>query len=198
MLCLAGFSAVARASVARKWASHKKIHTMKLKKNNLRSAFPAFIRLALVLSSSAWAATGTWSGSSSGGTWDSSSSNWTGVSGTAWDATNGPTNTATFSTASLALSVADSSNGWRRGFHASGFSIGRHRGHWWVRHQCIVAIEWHGEPCEWCISHGAAVMERGKRHNLSAELGCLLTQRGREFESAGQRHGEFFLDRAGK
>lgn len=81
-------------------------YTMKLKKNLMRNAFPTFIRLALIMTSSAWADNGTWSGASTGGTWDSSSTNWTGVTGNAWDSTVGPGNIATFNTASLQLSVS--------------------------------------------------------------------------------------------
>ncbi|MFM2171674.1 MAG: hypothetical protein RI957_1903, partial [Verrucomicrobiota bacterium] len=79
---------------------------MKLKKNTMRNAFPAFIRLAFVFSSPVWAQNGTWSGDAAGGTWDSSSTNWTGVTGNSWDATAGLGNTATFNTASLAVTVS--------------------------------------------------------------------------------------------
>ncbi len=80
---------------------------MKLKYKTISHAFPVIIRLALVFASPVWAATGTWSGATSGGTWDSSSTNWTGVTGTSWDATTGPSNIATFNTSGLSATVSD-------------------------------------------------------------------------------------------
>jgi autotransporter-associated beta strand protein len=50
-------------------------------------------------------ATGTWSGAFDG-TWDTTATNWSDVSGNPWDAINGPGNTATFSTVSLAAVVS--------------------------------------------------------------------------------------------
>jgi hypothetical protein len=52
------------------------------------------------------AATGTWTGASDGITWDTTANNWSGVSGTPWDFINGPSNTATFNTASLATVIS--------------------------------------------------------------------------------------------
>ena len=51
------------------------------------------------------AADGTWNGSA-GATWSTSAENWLNVSGTPWDATNGPTNTAFFSTANASATVS--------------------------------------------------------------------------------------------
>jgi len=58
--------------------------------------------LALLLAGSGLlhAANGTWSGPTNG-TWNTTDTNWTGVSGTPWDITNGATNDAIFNTASL-------------------------------------------------------------------------------------------------
>ncbi|MCE9632153.1 MAG: autotransporter-associated beta strand repeat-containing protein [Planctomycetia bacterium] len=49
------------------------------------------------MSQSATAATGTWTGANNA-TWNSSATNWSGVSGTPWDSTNGPANDAVFNT----------------------------------------------------------------------------------------------------
>ena len=74
--------------------------------------FNAFLRTVALASSLTYAAscavhaaTGTWSGAFDG-TWDTSDVNWSAVSGTPWDVTNGPDNTATFNTASLAVTVS--------------------------------------------------------------------------------------------
>lgn len=83
---------------------------MKIRINSfLRSAAfaPAFSLFAspFTMVQSATAATGTWSGAFDG-TWDTSDVNWSDVSGTPWDVTNGPDNAATFNTASLAAVVS--------------------------------------------------------------------------------------------
>jgi fibronectin-binding autotransporter adhesin len=70
----------------------------------LRSASLAPI-IAITMVQSAAAATGTWSGAFDG-TWDTTATNWSDVSGNPWDAINGPGNTATFSTVSLAAVVS--------------------------------------------------------------------------------------------
>ena len=52
------------------------------------------------------AATATWTGGA-GDPWDTSATNWSNVTDTPWDATNGVTNAAVFNTASAAASVGD-------------------------------------------------------------------------------------------
>src|SRR6478752_6082502 len=47
----------------------------------------------------------TWDGAVNN-TWDTSGTNWVGAPVTPWDVTNGPTNTANFNTASLAVTVS--------------------------------------------------------------------------------------------
>ena len=58
-----------------------------------------------VATQSAPAATGTWTGGPAA-TWDTTATNWSGVSDPAWDAANGPSNTAIFSTASTTPAVS--------------------------------------------------------------------------------------------
>jgi autotransporter-associated beta strand protein len=63
-----------------------------------RLLFPTLLTLTLV-TGGAHAATGTWNGTAGGGDgfWDASANTeWTGVTGNAWDATNGPNNVAQF------------------------------------------------------------------------------------------------------
>ena len=72
-------------------------------KNNPFVPFVAIAAITMVQAASA--APGTWSGAFDG-TWDITAANWSGVSGTPWDATNGPSNTATFDIASLAAVVS--------------------------------------------------------------------------------------------
>ncbi|MGL5016767.1 MAG: autotransporter-associated beta strand repeat-containing protein, partial [Luteolibacter sp.] len=62
--------------------------------------------IAITLVQNASAATGIWSGDFDG-TWDTTDVNWSDVSGTPWDITNGPDNTATFNTESLAALVTE-------------------------------------------------------------------------------------------
>jgi len=55
---------------------------------------------SLVALLTAWAGpvqagTGTWTGGALAN-WDTTATNWSGVSGTPWDSTNGPSNTAAF------------------------------------------------------------------------------------------------------
>ncbi len=62
--------------------------------------------VVIALSQAAIAETGTWSGTATA-TWDTSDANWSGLTITPpWDATNGPSNTAIFNTASLAATVS--------------------------------------------------------------------------------------------
>ena len=56
--------------------------------------------LAVLLTSTLHATNGTWNVTS--GTWDTSATNWTGVTGTPWSSTNGPSNVATFNTSGTA------------------------------------------------------------------------------------------------
>jgi fibronectin-binding autotransporter adhesin len=67
-------------------------------KNSRLSPCLAALLVAHLPWQTAQAATGTWTGAG-GATWDTSDTHWTGVSGTPWDSTNGPTNTALFSSA---------------------------------------------------------------------------------------------------
>ena len=64
-------------------------------------------------------APGTWSGPFNG-TWDTTAVNWSGVSGTPWDATHGPGSTATFTTVSLAAVVSGPVNANGMTFTTSG------------------------------------------------------------------------------
>ena len=67
--------------------------------------FGPFISIiAITMVPSASAAIGTWIGAVDGA-WDTTDANWSDVSGTPWDFTNGQDNTATFDTASLAAVV---------------------------------------------------------------------------------------------
>ena len=67
--------------------------------------FGPFISIiAITMVPSASAAIGTWIGAVDGA-WDTTDANWSDVSGTPWDFTNGQDNTATFNTASLAAVV---------------------------------------------------------------------------------------------
>lgn len=98
------------------------------------SIAPAAVALfgaALLMSQSATAATGTWTGANNA-TWNSSATNWSGVSGTPWDSTNGPANDAVFNSASItawvsgtvyAKSVAFPSTGILYSNPASGISL---------------------------------------------------------------------------
>jgi fibronectin-binding autotransporter adhesin len=62
-------------------------------------SFPLVAAMALALPGAAVAAPLTWSLSgTSDGTWSTGATNWTGASGTPWDATNGPNNVAVFVT----------------------------------------------------------------------------------------------------
>ena len=74
---------------------------MKIRRN--RFLVCSFVSLSLL--QSAQAATGTWSGGV-GDTWDTTATNWTGVTDTPWDSTNGPTNTAVFNLAALLAPVS--------------------------------------------------------------------------------------------
>jgi autotransporter-associated beta strand protein len=81
--------------------THNSSKPMKSRKNR----FLAFSVLSLSLLQSAQAATGTWSGGV-GDTWDTTATNWTGVTDTPWDGTNGPNNTAVFNLAALLAPVS--------------------------------------------------------------------------------------------
>jgi fibronectin-binding autotransporter adhesin len=62
----------------------------------------------LALASSAQAAPFTWSGAaSSSASWTTDATNWTGATGTPWDAVNGPTNVSVFNSASGTAVVGD-------------------------------------------------------------------------------------------
>jgi autotransporter-associated beta strand protein len=74
---------------------------MKLRKNR----FLAISLLSVSLLQSAQAAIGTWSGGV-GDTWDATATNWTGVTDTPWDGTNGPNNIAVFNLAALLAPVS--------------------------------------------------------------------------------------------
>ncbi len=76
---------------------------MKSKRNPFIAA--SIFSLTLSLLPSVQAATGTWSGGV-GDTWNTTATNWTGVTDTPWDVTNGPTNTAVFNLASLVAPVS--------------------------------------------------------------------------------------------
>jgi autotransporter-associated beta strand protein len=60
--------------------------------------------LSSIFKKNALGADGTWSATS--GTWDTSATNWTGVSGTPWDSTNGTSNTANFTATSGSATVS--------------------------------------------------------------------------------------------
>jgi fibronectin-binding autotransporter adhesin len=60
--------------------------------------------LMLATSPEVFAAEGVWSATS--GTWNTSNSNWTGVTGTPWDSTNGGNNTANFTSTSGSATVS--------------------------------------------------------------------------------------------
>jgi fibronectin-binding autotransporter adhesin len=79
---------------------------MKSKTKAFVSSFAIVVSLiAIPMVQNASAAIGTWSGTFDG-TWDTTDVNWSDVSADPWDAINGPDNTATFNTASLAAVVS--------------------------------------------------------------------------------------------
>jgi fibronectin-binding autotransporter adhesin len=79
---------------------------MKFKSSFLPPVFSIFASVvAVTVAQSASAATGTWNGAFDG-TWDTTAANWSDLSGTPWNNANGPNNTATFSTSSLAAVVS--------------------------------------------------------------------------------------------
>ena len=77
--------------------------------NKTNKSIPHLIRCAIALSAigtqSASAAEGTWTGATNN-VWDTTATNWSGVSGAPWDATNGPTNIATFTPPSGTTTVS--------------------------------------------------------------------------------------------
>ncbi|MCX6970702.1 MAG: autotransporter-associated beta strand repeat-containing protein [Verrucomicrobia bacterium] len=80
--------------------------------------FAAFLALVLLFGGEAQAANGTWSvggNASTSGTWDSSATNWTGVSGSPWDSSNGTTNIALFGVATGAFNVTLSGSVYANG-----------------------------------------------------------------------------------
>ncbi len=69
----------------------------RIKTTKNRLLFPTLLTLAFA-TGGAHAAIGTFAGTGGDPFWDADASNWTGVTGNAWDATNGPTNIAQFNT----------------------------------------------------------------------------------------------------
>jgi autotransporter-associated beta strand protein len=81
----------------------------RLVRSGTRAAYLLAVSIASLLASGpAVAATGTWNATS--GTWDTTDTNWSGVSGTPWDSTNGPSNTAVigYSETPYTVTVSDS------------------------------------------------------------------------------------------
>lgn len=82
-----------------------KTQTLK-NKSTLNTIRICALPIAAFFAVTASAATGAWTGTNVG-TWDTTDANWSGVSGTPWDITNGPTNTASFATAGDSASLTD-------------------------------------------------------------------------------------------
>lgn len=80
-----------------------KTQTLK-NKSTLNAIRICALPIAAFFAVTASAATGTWTGTNVG-TWDDTDANWSGVSGTPWDITNGPSNTALFATAGDSASL---------------------------------------------------------------------------------------------
>ena len=80
-----------------------KTQTLK-NKSTLNAIRICALPIAAFFAVTASAATGTWTGTNVG-TWDTTDANWSGVSGTPWNITNGPTNTASFATAGDSASL---------------------------------------------------------------------------------------------
>jgi hypothetical protein len=85
---------------------------MKSKNSCILSSFPTLacavlltVGFALTFTQSADAADGTWTGGA-GAIWNTTATNWSGVSGTPWDAANGPSNLAIFNTPGATASVS--------------------------------------------------------------------------------------------